>query len=145
MINDLATAGALPALEKMFLFSGQRQRLIAQNIANIDTPGYQGVDVDPRAFQRALGQAISTRREENGGASGGLNLSNADEVKMIGGRMQLVPKTPIDGVLFQDRNQRDLEGLMQDMVENATMFRVASDLMRKNKSLILGAIAQRVI
>ena len=64
---------------------------------------------------------------------------------MVGGRMQLTPSTPIEGVLFQDRNQRDLERLMQDMIENATMFRVASDLMRKNKSLILGAIAQRVI
>jgi len=145
MIKDLNTAGALPALEKMFLFSGQRQRLIAQNIANIDTPGYQGVDVDPRAFQNALHQAIESRRDGNGGISGELDISNADEVKMVGGRMQLTPSTPIEGVLFQDRNQRDLERLMQDMIENATMFRVASDLMRKNKSLILGAIAQRVI
>lgn len=62
-----------------------------------------------------------------------------------GGRMELEPGTPIGGVLFQDRNQRDLEQLMQDMVENATMFRVASDLMRKNQSLIRGAIAQRVV
>lgn len=145
MINDLSTAGALPALEKMFLFSGQRQRLIAQNIANIDTPGYQGVDVDPQSFQNSLHQAIEHRRDRNGGRSGDLDISSADEVRMVNGRMQLMPTSPIDGVLFQDRNQRDLERLMQDMIENATMFRVASDLMRKNKSLILGAIAQRVI
>ena len=145
MIKDLSTAGALPALEKMFLFSGQRQRLIAQNIANIDTPGYQGVDVDPRGFQRALRRAIDDRRDASGGASGDLDLSGADEVRMVGGRMELMPNTPIDGVLFQDRNQRDLERLMQDMVENATMFRVASDLMRKNQNLIRGAIAERVI
>lgn len=145
MIKDLNTAGAMPALEKMFLFSGQRQRLIAQNIANIDTPNYQGVDVDPRAFQNSLHQAIEHRRDRNGGASGELDISNANEVKMSGGRMQLMPSTPIEGVLFQDRNQRDLESLMQDMIENATMFRVAGDLMRKNKALILGAISQRVI
>lgn len=144
MISDLSTSGALPALEKMFLFSGQRQRLIAQNIANIDTPNYQGVDADPRAFQRALGDAIERRRDINGGVSGELDLSNAKEVRMVGGRMELNPTTPIGGVLFQDRNQRDLEQLMQDMVENATMFRVASDLMRKNQSMIRGAIAQRV-
>lgn len=145
MIKDLNTAGAMPALEKMFLFAGERQRLIAQNIANIDTPGYQGVDVDPQAFQNSLHQAMQARNGRNGGASGEIDLSDADEVKMVGGRMQLVPTTPIEGVLFQDRNQRDLERLMQDMIENATMYRVASDLMRKNKSLILGAIAQRVI
>lgn len=145
MISDLSTAGALPALEKMFLFSGQRQRLIAQNIANIDTPNYQGVDADPRAFQRALSDAIERRRDSNGGVSGELDLSGASEVRMVGGRMELNPTTPIGGVLFQDRNQRDLEQLMQDMVENATMFRVAGDLMRKNQSMIRGAIAQRVI
>ena len=145
MISDLSTAGALPALEKMFLFSGQRQRLIAQNIANIDTPNYQGVDADPRAFQRALSDAIERRRDTNGGVSGELDLSGASEVRMVGGRMELNPTTPIGGVLFQYRNQRDLEQLMQDMVENATMFRVAGDLMRKNQSMIRGAIAQRVI
>ncbi|MCR9074510.1 MAG: hypothetical protein NXI07_00575 [bacterium] len=145
MISDLSTAGALPALEKMFLFSGQRQRLIAQNIANIDTPNYQGVDADPRAFQRALSDAIERRRDTNGGVSGELDLSGASEVRMVGGRMELNPTTPIGGVLFQDRNQRDLEQLLQDMVENATMFRVAGDLMRKNQSMIRGAIAQRVI
>ncbi|MBO6738860.1 MAG: hypothetical protein JJ916_03280 [Phycisphaerales bacterium] len=145
MISDLSTAGALPALEKMFLFSGQRQRLIAQNIANIDTPNFQGVDADPRAFQRALSDAIERRRDVNGGVSGELDLSGASEVRMVGGRMELNPTTPIGGVLFQDRNQRDLEQLMQDMVENATMFRVAGDLMRKNQSMIRGAIAQRVI
>jgi len=145
MISDLSTAGALPALEKMFLFSGQRQRLIAQNIANIDTPNYQGVDADPVAFQRALGQAIDKRKAKNGGASGELDLSRSSEVRMVGGRMQIIPQTPIEGVLFQDRNHRDLEVLMQDMVENATMFRIAGDLMRKNQSLIRGAIAQRVI
>jgi len=145
MISDLSTAGALPALEKMFLFSGQRQRLIAQNIANIDTPNYQGVDVDPQAFQRALGNAIDQRKQRNGGASGELDLSQSRQVRMVGGRMQLNPTTPIDGVLFQDRNQRDLERLMQDMVENATMFRIAGDLLRKNQSLIRGAIAQRVV
>ena len=89
MISDLSTAGALPALEKMFLFSGQRQRLIAQNIANIDTPNYQGVDADPVAFQRALGQAIDKRKAKNGGASGELDLSRSSEVRMVGGRMQI--------------------------------------------------------
>ncbi len=145
MISDLSTSGALPALEKMFLFAGQRQRLIAQNIANIDTPNYQGVDADPRAFQNALSRAIDKRKMNNGGVSGELDLSHAREVTMVGGQMQLNPQTPIGGVLFQDRNQRDLEMLMQDMVENATMFRIAGDLMRKNQALIRGAIAQRVV
>ena len=144
MIRDLSTAGALPSLEKMFLFSGQRQRLISHNIANIDTPNFQGVDVDPRSFQASLRKAVGQRRDQNGGFAGELDLSGSKQVKMVGDRMELNPTTAIAGVLFQDRNHRDLERLMQDMVENATMFRIASDLMRKNQNLIRSAIAQRV-
>ena len=144
IISDLANSGAMPALEKMFLFAGQRQRLIAQNIANIDTPNYQGRDVDPRAFQAALQDAIEDRRHRTGGAHGELRLDRAQQVEMVGDRMVLKPETPTAGVLFHDRNHRDLERLMQGMVENATAFRVASDLMRKNTSLLRGAIAQRV-
>lgn len=145
IIKDLATSGPLPALEKMFLFAGQRQRLIAHNIANIDTPNFQGRDVDPRAFQNSLKEAIEDRRERNGGSSGKLEFGESGQVRMVGNRMVLRPETPTEGVLFHDRNHRDLERLMQDLVENATAFRVASDLMRKNHHLLRGAIAQRVM
>lgn len=145
IINDLSTSGALPALEKMFLFAGQRQRFIANNIANIDTPNYQGVDVDPRAFQKLLGEAIDDRRSRNGGAFGELNLRQTRQIQSSGNRLTLNPESPSDGVLFHDRNQRDLERLMQQLVENASAFRVASDLMRKGQSQLKLAIAQRVL
>ena len=135
----------MPALEKMLLFAGGRQRIIANNIANIDTPNFQGVDVDPKGFQRLLGEAIDSRRARNGGAFGELNLKQNRQVQSVGGRMVLNAETPAAGVLFQDRNQRDLEHLMQQLVENASAFRVASDLMRKSSSQLKLAIAQRVI
>jgi len=135
----------MPALEKMLLFSGGRQRIIANNIANIDTPNYQGVDVDPQSFQKLLGEAIDSRRNRNGGAFGALELKQNRQVQSVGGRMVLNAETPAAGVLFQDRNQRDLEHLMQQLVENASTFRVASDLMRKSSSQLKLAIAQRVI
>jgi flagellar basal-body rod protein FlgB len=135
----------MPALEKMLLFSGGRQRIIANNIANIDTPNYQGVDVDPQSFQKLLGEAIDSRRNRNGGAFGALELKQNRQVQSVGGRMVLNAETPAAGVLFQDRNQRDLERLMQQLVENASTFRVASDLMRKSSSQLKLAIAQRVI
>jgi flagellar basal-body rod protein FlgB len=145
IIKDLTSAGALPTLEKMFLFAGQRQRIIANNIANIDTPNFQGVDVDPRSFQKVLGDAVKQRRAANGGSMGELNIRQTSQVQTHNGRMHLNPETPTSGVLFHDRNQRDLEKMMQQLVENASMFRVASDLMRKNQSQLKLAIAERVI
>ena len=135
----------MPTLEKMFLFAGQRQRIIANNIANIDTPGYQGRDVDPRDFQKMLSEAIEERRSDTGGSFGDLEFDGSDQVQMRGGQMILNPQTPTAGVLFHDRNQRDLERLMQQLVENATTFRVAADLMRQNTNQLNLAIAQRVL
>ena len=145
IIKDLSTSGALPSLEKMFLFAGQRQRIIANNIANIDTPNYQSTDVDPRAFQKMLGDAVQARRSKNGGAFGELKLEQTSQIQMHGDRLVLTPESPTGGVLAHDRNNRNIEQLMQQLVENASTFRVAADLMRKNQSQLKLAIAQRVI
>ena len=145
MIQDLSSAGAKQSLGLMLRFAAQRQKILAHNIANIDTPGFQGKDVDPKKFQKMLGDAIDERRERNGGAFGALKLGSSREIETDSrGNLKLNPMTATDGVLFHDRNQRDLERMMQDLVENASMFRVAADLMRQQRSQIQSAIAQRV-
>lgn len=145
IINDLNSAGSMPTLEKMFLFAGQRQRLIANNIANIDTPEYQMQDVDPKAFQKMLGDAIDRRRRTNGGTFGQLGFGGNRQVVMQGSRMRFKPTASGTNVLFHDRNDRDLERLMQQLVENTSTFRVAADLMRQNRNQMKLAIAQRVV
>lgn len=142
-IGGLSSSGAMPALEKMFLFAGQRQRIISNNIANIDTPGYIGTDVNPKDFQKLLGDAIDQRRDTRGG-TGELKLRDTRQVSTSGSRMVLNPTTPTAGVLFHDRGQKNLEHLMQQLVENASAFQVVSDLMRKNQTQLKMAIAQRV-
>ncbi len=144
-ISDLSTSGAMPTLEKMFLFAGQRQRLIANNIANIDTPGFQSSDVDPKDFQKMLGEAIDSRRTKNGGAFGEIELKRNSLVHMRGSQMILNPVSSGTGGAFHDGNDRDLEKLMQQLVENASTFRIAADLMRKSQSQLKLAIGQRVL
>ena len=53
-INGLTDGGALPAIEAMARFTAARQRLIASNVANLDTPGYTPLDADPKAFQAMM-------------------------------------------------------------------------------------------
>jgi flagellar basal-body rod protein FlgB len=145
IIQDLSNAGATPSLEYMLRFAGQRQQILAHNIANIDTPNFQGRDVDPKEFQRVLGEAIDKRREKTGGAFGELEIQQTRQIETgKRGSLKLNPGTPTDGVMFHDRNQRDIERMMQDLVENASMYRVAADLLRQQRGQILGAIAQRV-
>lgn len=147
MISDISTVGAAPALEMMLRFSGQRQKILAHNIANIDTPNFQARDVDPREFQQLLGDAIDKRRSRNGGAFGALEWRETREITRArgSGELKLEPMTSSGGVLHHDRNDADLERTMQDLVENAAMYRVAADLLRAQRSTLQNAIAQRVL
>lgn len=149
LIGDLGSSGAMPAAEMLLKFAGQRQKIIAHNIANIDTPGFQMKNADPKAFQKMLGDAIDHRREQNGGAFGALEWRETDEIRRVGGRgsmdFELHPTTSSGGILHHDQNDRDLERMMQEMVENATAYRVAADLLRSQRNQLQNAIAQRVI
>ncbi|MBT9258477.1 MAG: flagellar basal body rod protein FlgB [Clostridiales bacterium] len=52
-------------LEAALKVLGERQKLLAHNLANVDTPGYRRVDVDfAEAFEAALaGKSIPYHRE----------------------------------------------------------------------------------
>lgn len=144
-IGDLLNSGAMPVLEMTARFSAQRQGVLAHNIANIDTPDFRPVDASPAAFQRMLREAVDRRRAA--GASAPLEWEETREVRRGGPGpfdLRLVPRTPTGNILFHDRNNRDLERLMQAQAENAGAFRVATDLLRSRYQLLGAAIGERV-
>jgi flagellar basal body rod protein FlgB len=95
------------------------------------------------AFQRKLGEALDERRAT--GDSKPLSLESGGEVEIgADGRMTLNPQTPIGGVLGHDRNNRDLERLMQDQAENLLVFRTSMDLLRSRAEMMRSALGQRV-
>lgn len=152
-IGDLANSGALPSLEATLRFAGARQRQIAQNIANIDTPDYRQADLSPRAFQQALGKAIDARRAGGsgggvGGELGRLPFKSDRQIKVDAqGNLSFVPSSSSDhrgGVLFHDRNNRDLEQLMADQAENAAVYRTTIELIRSRTEILRTAISERV-
>lgn len=145
MIGELSNSGAIPSLELMVRFAGGRQRVLAHNIANLDTPDFRPTDVSPQAFQHALGKAIDERRARTGGQEGALNFKGNPQVRReADGRLTLTPTSPSRNILFHDRNNRDLERLMQDNAENAAAFRVAVDLLRGRYEVMRAAISERV-
>jgi flagellar basal-body rod protein FlgB len=145
MIEGLTNTGAMPTLEAVLRFAGERQRLIAHNIANLSTPDFQPRDVSVEGFQKALAGAIDRRRERTGGTHGALGFEGTREVRVGRGRLELRPDQHAGGVLAHDRNARDLERTMQDMVENASVYRVAADLLRAQKERLHAAIGERVV
>lgn len=146
MIDELANAGALPTLEAVMRFAGERQRLIAHNIANWTTPNFQPKDVSVKDFQASLAEAVDARRARTGGTHGELEWGGTREVRRSsGGGLELRPDTGVGSLLRHDRNSMDLERTMQDMVENASAYRVAADFLRQQQSQLRSAIGERVI
>ena len=145
MIEGIAQADALPALERMMQFSARRHELITENVANLETPGYRPQDVSVEGFQNALGEAIDRRREVgNGAAIRALEVADTDEVAFTENGLELRPTAAHDNILFHDDNDRNLERIMQDLAENLMAFRAAGELLRSRYGLLHTAISGRV-
>jgi len=142
-IRDLVTADELPALEQSLRFSAQRQRVIAHNIANIDTPGFQPVEVSVTGFRDSLARAVEARKEQWGGYRGELEWAETRELRKNGnGLLEIRPTGHGDNILFHDRNNRSLERLMQQLQENTAEFTTTTELMRSKMELLRSAVEE---
>jgi flagellar basal body rod protein FlgB len=92
-----------------------------------------------------LAEAVEERDARTGGQDGELRWSETSEVKHEGGGgLRLEPTTASGNILFHDRNNRDLERNMQDLVENTAVYRVSADLLKNQYDQLRSAIAERV-
>ena len=144
LIGDIGRSGSGPVLERMFQFAGARQRLLVNNIANMDTPDFRPMDVNPKDFQNALAKAVKERRANTGGERGELRLGSSREIVPGIGSLKLIPKTSGNGVLAHNRNNTDMESMMRDLGENSMVYRTVTDFMRRNTDILRTAISQRV-
>lgn len=144
MIDGLNNADVLPLLERIMQFAGQRHRLIVNNIANLNTPGYRPMDVSVEAFQKQLGVAVDARRENHGPFGGALELEESNQVSFTSNSLTLHPEASANSILFHDGSEKNIERTMQDLVENFSTFRLAADLLRNRVQLLETAIRGRV-
>ena len=144
MIDGLTNSGSLPVLERMMQFSARRQDLIANNIANLSTPNFRPSDVSVTDFQQQLRQAVDIRRGSAVGPAADLHFEDSNEVQFTSDGVMLTPTPLGENVLFHDNNDRSVENLMQDMVENLMAFRAAAQLHKSRIDLLNTAIRERM-
>jgi flagellar basal-body rod protein FlgB len=71
-------SNTVSTLENALNYSSLKQKVVSQNIANVDTPNYKAKEVSFKAsFEQALGQSVKAKRTdvrhyEFGGRSGSL-------------------------------------------------------------------------
>ena len=144
MIDGLTTSNAIPVLERLMQFTGQRHKLITNNIANLSTPGFRASDVSVMQFQAQLAKAIDARRGTSNGGDAELKLQSTTEVKIEPDGLTLNPSTLNQNVLFHDGNDRDVERTMQSLVENFMTFRAAAQLLRSRYEALSTAVRERI-
>lgn len=124
MLDRLFAGGSLPALETMLTFASGRQRVVATNLANVDTLGYRTRDLSEGDFRRALDAAFAGR-----GPAGGFEVRESADA----------------GALKPGGNNVDLELETAKMVRNHLLHGTASSLLAQQFALLREAVAGRIL
>ncbi|MHB1404959.1 MAG: flagellar basal body rod protein FlgB [Desulfitobacteriaceae bacterium] len=103
-------------LEKSLDASSLRQKVLANNVANVDTPGFKRSDVD---FQEVLGQALG-----EGNNSGGLALKRTSPQHLPGSNEGAATGVVTDeNTSFRnDGNNVDVDREMANVAENGIYY-----------------------
>jgi flagellar basal-body rod protein FlgB len=130
-IERLMNQTNAPLVEKVLGFASARHKLIAENIANVDTPGYRTKDLSEAKFFGMLRDRAAARQEASPGSMGydGLNVD---------------VENPRAGILFHDRNNRSMEQLASDQAKNGLLYTMAIELLKKQFSTMEMALKERV-
>ncbi len=143
-LDRLLSTPTTQSLELSARFAELRQRVLAENLANVDTPGYQFKSLDVARFQNALHDALQASRRSPRPLA--LNLRSGAEVRpRPGGGIDVTPSTePADNVLFHDGTNTRIERLMTEINANALSYELATSLLRGKYESLLRAVRGRV-
>ncbi|MEW6199607.1 MAG: flagellar basal body rod protein FlgB [Planctomycetota bacterium] len=142
-IDRLTASRTTHAIELAAQFAEQRHKVLAENIANVDTPDYATKRLDPAAFEASLkealerGQRTRARRLELRG--------NAQFAPGPDGHLRARPvEEPAANVLFHDGTNVRLERLLADVAQNGLSYEVTTSFLRGRFQSLLRAIRGRV-
>ena len=129
LLTNLTNRGATPALENTLSFAESRHRMLAENIANWQTPGYKTKRLDARAFQKALRRALD---EKGSDASKPFVISGSNQFRTgPDGRLRVTPQLePVANILLHDGTNGSIETMMSDLAANGMMYQAASTILK---------------
>lgn len=130
-IDRLLNMGNAPLIERAMDFTAARHELLAENIANVSTPGYVQKDLSVEAFQKQLRDRVAQKRAS---APGSVDFDD----------LKLDPKDARSGLLFHDRNNRSMESLMADLSSNALKHNMYAEMLRKQFDSLQSVLKERV-
>ena len=136
MLSGLFQSTTIPVLQEVVSFAQARHTVLAGNIANMDTPGYQVRDLSVEDFQARLRTAVAESRQPPdmtalGGATAGAKPLTAGVAKNA--------KT----ILHHDKSNVGMEYQVSEMVKNQMQHNLALAIMAQQFRLLQTAVSGR--
>lgn len=134
MGSGISLSGIDSALGVMLDGLAARQRAIASNVANADTPGYKGIEVQ---FERQLALALERRAPLRLVTTNPLHLRDGQDVG-LGVAPEVVPTDA--STLRNDRNNVDLDREMTELADTQIRYSAGVQLATARLSLLRSII-----
>lgn len=133
MAGILSADQRFQALKSSLSGLTQRQRLIASNLANVDTPGYRSFDVP---FEQVLERNISYGRDLP------LHITSAGHMSATRGTMGPLPAVQSPSVFRIDGNGVDIDAEMEKLSETAIQFNAVTQLLSAKLAVLQSAATE---
>lgn len=123
-MGAFAGVDAMDVLRQAMKVSEQNHRIIANNLANGDTPGYNAVQLD---FQRTLRNAVESQRKAS--------LRNPEAHRFDESFVSPYFK-PLASISKNDYNKVDIDAELARLSENTSNYNVFGSLLAKRFATI---------
>lgn len=119
----------LSMLRSRMQWNQARQQVLAENVANADTPNYQAKGLAPPDFQRELSSASLALARTSPGHIGGVGDGNSEFARDRTGHYQIRPRgnsvTHEDEMLKVAANQMDFEAVTSLYTHSLALIKLA--------------------
>ncbi|MFZ5832857.1 MAG: flagellar basal body rod protein FlgB [Planctomycetota bacterium] len=138
MLQTMFDSTCVPVLEEVVGFAQARHTLLAGNIANLDTPGYQARDLEVGEFQERLKDAIERRKDPAATPpeAYGAPMGRGKNIGQIAKNSQ--------AILRHDEGNVGMEFQVSEMAKNQMQHNMALQIMIQQFRLLQTAITGRL-
>ena len=136
MLSGLFQSTTIPLLEQVVNFSQSRQTVLAGNIANIDTPGYQARDLSVEEFQTRLKEALEEQKSPSTLSPGEPDWHEVVPLAEVAKNSQ--------SILRHDLGNVTMEQQAAEMAKNQMQHNLAIALMVNQFRLLQTAVSEKV-
>jgi len=136
---DLKSMSLFSSITKKMSWLTERQKVLAQNIANANTPGYVPKDLKKVSFKAQLDQhnssnSLQMQAVDDGHLSGGSTVS---------GHYEISTQNAAYAQSSPDGNAVNMEDELMKMNETQMDYTMASNLYRKHVSMLKTALGRK--